>query len=165
MNGAEEVVDLTTGNEDHPQAPANTSSVRSFVWKYFKSINSNKILCNICKKQLKFSKQTTSNMINHLSRIHKISKSSHTLSATVETNTNPCSIQMTIHDAIAGGFSQEQFDKAVITCVVKADAPFLTIENPGIKLYSTVILNTSITKRNFKAVRVLYYKLLTVLYA
>jgi hypothetical protein len=98
----------------------------SFVWKYFKKIESDEqVECKLCKKKLKFM-NSTSSLIKHLSAIHKItdapSKDQKPLWDFGVTAGRPCNDER-----------QQQITKIVSMMIAEHNLPLHFTEYPGFR--------------------------------
>ena len=101
-----------------------TTKSLSFVWQYYNSCEG-KAVCTTCRKTLTINAGTTSNLIKHL-KGHKITKDSYTSGSLIKLGKR----QLTIQEAVDGGFDQKLFEDLLSVFIIKSDAPFLTIEHP-----------------------------------
>ena len=92
-----------------------------------KAVKRNKCLCG---NLITLNASTTSNFITHL-KTHGITAGTEAMRAEIPVGARAAGAleQVTIQEALARGFVQNDFDASMLEFFVKADVPFVTVEN------------------------------------
>ncbi|XP_017481909.1 PREDICTED: uncharacterized protein LOC108370960 [Rhagoletis zephyria] len=120
----------------------------SFIWFHCSKIdNGKKVKCNLCGKEFLFNK-STSNMLKHLQRIHKIDpslnkeKQPHKRGSDTNNNSDIQSkkgpTDRCINNASSfsgGGYRHEQITTALLRMIAVDNMPLCTPERPGFKMF------------------------------